>query len=219
MRDLILLFVHILATSICLARPGGVRSVLAESVLLKHQLLILNRSRRRAPNLRVSDRLIAGLCALLVLPRRLVRLAVVVKPSTLLNFHRALVHRKYRLLFSPKNRAKPGPKGPDQDLINAVIEMKQRNPRWGCPRIAEQLALAFGVLINKDVVRRILAAHHQPSGNDVGPSWLTFFGHMKDSLHSMGGSRRVTLMANNSSAARKRLARGLLGRLHSTRWS
>ena len=55
MRDLILLFVHVLATSIRLARPGGVRSVLAESVLLKHQLLILNRSRRRAPNLRVSD--------------------------------------------------------------------------------------------------------------------------------------------------------------------
>ena len=75
MRDLILLVVHVLATSIRLARPGGVRSVLAESVLLKHQLLILNRSRRRAPNLRVSDRMIAGLCALLVLPRRLVRSA------------------------------------------------------------------------------------------------------------------------------------------------
>jgi hypothetical protein len=111
MRNLILLFVHIVATSIRLVRPGGVRSVLAESVLLKHQLVILNRS-RRAPNLRASDRLIAGLCALLILPRRLVRSAVVVKPSTLLNFHRALVHRKYRLLFSPKHRAKPGPKGP-----------------------------------------------------------------------------------------------------------
>jgi hypothetical protein len=36
MRDLIFLFVHVLATSIRLARPGGVRSVLAESVLLKH---------------------------------------------------------------------------------------------------------------------------------------------------------------------------------------
>jgi putative transposase len=85
-----------------------------------------------------------------------------VKPSIVLSFHRALVHRKYRLLFWPKNRSKPGPKGPDQDLIKAVIEMKQRNPRWGCPRIAEHLALAFGVLINKDVVRRILAAHYQP---------------------------------------------------------
>jgi hypothetical protein len=82
MRDLILLFVHILATYIRLVRPGGVRSVLAESALLKHQLLILNRSRCRAPNLRVSDRLIAGLSALLVPPRRLVRSEVVVKPLT-----------------------------------------------------------------------------------------------------------------------------------------
>jgi putative transposase len=185
MLDLILLFVHIVTTLVRLAGPGGVRSVVAESVLMRHQLLVLNRSRRRAPNLGALDRLIAGWCALLVLPRRLIRCAIVVKPSTLLSFHRALVHRKYRLLFSPKSRTKPGPKGPDQDLIKAVIEMKQRNPRWGCPRIAEQLALAFGVPINKDVVRRILAAHYQPSGNDAGPSWLTFVGHMKDSLHSV----------------------------------
>src|SRR2546430_2873618 len=185
MLKLILLFVHIVTTLVRLAGPGGVRSVVAESVLLRHQLLVLNRSRRRAPNLGALDRLIAGWCALFVLPRRLIRCAIVVKPSTVLSFHRALVHRKYRLLFSPKNRSKPGPKGPDQDLIKAVIEMKQRNPRWGCPRIAEQLALAFGVLINKDIVRRILAAPYQPSGNDAGPSWLTFFGHMKDSLHSI----------------------------------
>src|SRR5580692_8721289 len=107
-------------------------------------LLILNRSRQRGPNLRTSDRLITGLCAILVLPRRLVRSAIAVKPSSLLNFHRALVHRKYRLLFSAKRRTRPGPKGPSADLIRAVVEMKQRNPLWGCPRIAEQIALAFG---------------------------------------------------------------------------
>ena len=39
-------------------------AVVAESVLTKHQMLILNRSRRRAPNLRIQDRLIAGLCSL-----------------------------------------------------------------------------------------------------------------------------------------------------------
>src|SRR2546428_5051591 len=100
MREFIILFLHALTMVVRLVRAGGMRSVLAESILLKHQLLILNRSRRRAPNLRASDRLIAGLCALLVLPRRLVRSAIVVKPSTLLSFHRALVHRKYRLLFS-----------------------------------------------------------------------------------------------------------------------
>ncbi len=30
--------------------------------------------------------------------------------------------------------------------------MKRRNPRWGCPRIAQQIALAFAVDIDKDVV-------------------------------------------------------------------
>ena len=85
----------------------------------------------------------------------------------------------------PKTQSEPGPKGPGPDLIRAVIEMKQRNPRWGCPRIAEQIVLAFGVPINKDVVRRILAAHYHPSADGAGPSWLTFLGHMKDSLYSI----------------------------------
>ena len=53
----------LLATLARLAGPGGARSVVAESVLVKHQLLILNRSRKRSPNLRPSDRVVAGLCA------------------------------------------------------------------------------------------------------------------------------------------------------------
>jgi hypothetical protein len=55
MRELLPLFLHVVVTLARIVRPGGVRSVIAESVVLKHQLLILNRSRRRAPNLRVSD--------------------------------------------------------------------------------------------------------------------------------------------------------------------
>src|SRR5437879_6465597 len=96
MRDLIILFVHLLTTVVRLASPRGLRSVVAESVLLKHQLL--SRWRRRAPNLFVCDRLIAGLCSLFIRPARLIRSAVVVKPSTLLSLHHTLVKRKYLLL-------------------------------------------------------------------------------------------------------------------------
>ena len=63
MRDLAVLFLHLLATVARLAGPGGARAVVAESVLVKQQLLILNRSRKRSPNLRPSDRVVAGLCA------------------------------------------------------------------------------------------------------------------------------------------------------------
>jgi hypothetical protein len=60
MRDVVILFVHLIVTFTRLARPGGIRSVVAESVLVKHQLLILTRSRKRAPNLGALDRIIAG---------------------------------------------------------------------------------------------------------------------------------------------------------------
>jgi hypothetical protein len=52
MRDFVIVFVHLIVTLARLARPGGLRSVVAESVLVRHQLLILNRGRQRAPNLR-----------------------------------------------------------------------------------------------------------------------------------------------------------------------
>jgi putative transposase len=185
MHDLIVLLVHLITTVLRLTRPGGLRSVVAESVLIKHQLLIMNRSRHRAPNLRVWDRLIVGFCPLWIKPTRLLRAAIALKPSTLLHFHRALVHRKYRLLFSPKRRTKPGPKGPNPELIRAVVDMKQRNPTWGCPRIANQITLAFDIPINKDVVRRILARHYGPERDGGGPSWLSFLGHMRDSLWSV----------------------------------
>ena len=156
MRDLLILILHLVTTVLRLARPGGLRAVVAESVLAKHQLLTLNRPRRRSPNLRIRDRLIAGFCSLWIRPSRFRQVAILFKPSTLLSFHRVLVKRKYRLLFSPKAKIKPGPKGPTSELIRAVVEMKQRNPTWGCPHIADQINLAFGTSINKDVVRRIL---------------------------------------------------------------
>ncbi len=64
--------------------------------------------------------------------------------------------------------------------------MKRRNPHFGCPRIAQQIAYAFGIEIDKDVVRRVLATHYQPEpGGGTGPSWLTVIGHAKDSLWSV----------------------------------
>ena len=184
MRDIVIVFVHLIVTVVRLARPGGLRSVVAESVLVKHQLRILRRGRKRAPNLRAADRIIAGLCTFFMHPARVPRSAIVLKPSTLLHLHHVLTKRKYHLLFSSGRGHQPGPKGPDKALIDAVVEMKRRNPSWGCPRIAQQIALTFGVKIDKDVVRRILGVHYRPEPDSAGPSWLTFLGHMKDSLWS-----------------------------------
>src|SRR6185369_13906084 len=127
---------------------------------------------------------IAGLCALFMRPARVVRSAIVLKPPTLRHLHSVLRKRKYRMLFSPRHCRRPGPKGPNKDLIEAVVATKRRNPGWGCPRIAQQISLAFGVEIDKDVVRRVLSVHYRPESDSQGPSWLTFLGHTKDSLWS-----------------------------------
>jgi hypothetical protein len=42
----------------------------AESALVRHQLLVLISGRKRAPNLRGADRIIAGLCTLFMRPAR-----------------------------------------------------------------------------------------------------------------------------------------------------
>ena len=60
MRDFLILFVHLIGIVVRLAKPGGLRSVVAESVLVRHQLLILNRGRKRAPKQRAADRIITG---------------------------------------------------------------------------------------------------------------------------------------------------------------
>lgn len=91
MRDLLTLFLHLLTTLAKLAGPGGMRGVVAETLVTKHQLLVMNRSRRRGPNLTAVDRVVMGLCTLLMAPSRIRKAAAVLKPATLLGFHQALI--------------------------------------------------------------------------------------------------------------------------------
>jgi hypothetical protein len=118
-------------------------------------------------------------------PRRIRKAAIALKPATLTKFRSTLLSRNYHRLFSSRKNAKPGPKGPSDDLVRVIVEMKQRNTQFGCPRIAQQINKAFGVNIDKDVVRRVLAKHYRPKPYNGGLSWLTFFRHTRDSLWSI----------------------------------
>ena len=110
MKDFLLTLLHVAVTTARLCGPGGVRAVIAENLVLKQQLIVLRRARRRAPNLRLSDRLLCGFGSLFLSPGRIRRVAIALRPSTLLALHRALLRRKYRRLFS----STPDPKRPDQ---------------------------------------------------------------------------------------------------------
>lgn len=86
MRDWLVLMAHLIVTSIRIMALGGARAVITESLLLKHQLLILSRSRKRAPNLRSLDRVLLGLGAMLVSPQRMLKVAVAITPRRCCDF-------------------------------------------------------------------------------------------------------------------------------------
>ena len=61
MKDLLLLLAHLLTTLAKLLGPGGAKAIVADSLPMKQQLLVINRSRRRAPNFSELDRFLFGL--------------------------------------------------------------------------------------------------------------------------------------------------------------
>jgi hypothetical protein len=62
MKGLLILLIHLATVLARLLRPGGVRGLVAENLLMKQQLLVLGRSRRRAPNVSSRERFVLGLC-------------------------------------------------------------------------------------------------------------------------------------------------------------
>ena len=55
---------------------------------------------RHIPQLTQADRTLFAILAQIIPQRRPQKLAIIVKPATILKFHKALVKRKYRLLYS-----------------------------------------------------------------------------------------------------------------------
>jgi len=131
MKSLLMVFGHLLYVIVKLMSPGGIRTLIAENLLLKQQMIVLNRGRGRAPNVPSVQKLILGFLSSLIPMRRLTKVSVSLKASTLFKFHKLFVNRKYQKLFSSKEKKKPGPKGPERELINIVVEFKRRNPRCG----------------------------------------------------------------------------------------
>ena len=186
MKDLLLPLLHLAVTAAKLCRPGGVRAVIAENLLLKQQLIVLRRSRQRAPNLRVGGRLLCGFGALVLSPGRIRKVAIGLCPSTLLTCHQALVRASTADGFpQARDRRSRAPRGrasrssaPSSSSNRAILDS-------GCPRIARIISQTFGVDIDKNVVHRVLAKRSRPAPGGTGPSWLSFVGHTTDSLWSV----------------------------------
>src|SRR5215470_13994319 len=135
-----------------------------ELVALRQQVGVLKRKNPR-PQLSLCDRFFW-----LGLRRRWSQWAsvlVIVKPETVVGWHRAGFRRYWRFL-SPH---RPGRPKISPELCNLIRSMTAENPTWGAPRIhGELLKLSF--VISESTVSRYLAQGASP--RDRGQRWLTF---------------------------------------------
>jgi putative transposase len=137
-----------------------------ELLVLRHQLVVLNRQQPR-PSLRPADRALLAALTRLLPPRR--RHGLVVTPQTLLRWHRELVRRKWA-----QQRRGPGRPPVDRRLRELVLRLAHENPGWGYPRIAGELG-KLGLRVSPSTIRRILLANRLgPAPRRSGPSWREF---------------------------------------------
>ena len=90
--------------------------------------------------------------------RALEAVANIVKPETLLGWHRRLVAKKFD---GSKNRQYPGRPRVDADIEELVVRLAQENKSWGYDRIAGALA-NLGHEVSDQTVGNILKRHGIP---------------------------------------------------------
>jgi hypothetical protein len=93
-----------------------------------------------------------------------------VRPETLLRWHRELVRRKWTY----KGRARPGRPPIDPEVSALIVRFGRENPRWGYQRIRGEL-LKLQIRVSATTGRTILLRHGlDPAPRRAGPTWTEF---------------------------------------------
>jgi putative transposase len=144
---------------------------IAEILILRHQLAVLQRRQPRRPNLNWADR--ALLATLLgVIPRaRRHGLRLLVTPDTILRWHRDVVRRRWA---ARSMRGRTGRPATRRNVRALVLRLARENPAWGYRRIHGELA-GLGVKIAASTVWEILKkAGIDPAPRRSVPTWPQF---------------------------------------------
>ena len=144
---------------------------IAEILILRHQLPVLQRRQPRRPRLDWADRaLLATLLAVIPKARRR-GLRLLVSPDTILRWHRDIVRRRWA---ARSIRGKTGRPATRRNIRALVLRLARENPGWGYRRIHGELA-GLGVRISASTVWEILKkAGIDPAPRRTGPAWSLF---------------------------------------------
>src|ERR1700676_1549331 len=146
----------------------------AEVLFLRHQLNVLRRKSPRRVALNNIDRLV--LTGLYYLAPQLLDALKIVKPETVIRWHRA----GFRAYWRWKSRPHGGrPKTP-LEIRHLIREMSLANPLWGAPRIHGEL-LKLGIDAGQTTVAKYMARGRRPPSQ----GWKTFLHNHADGIASM----------------------------------
>src|SRR5438552_14963781 len=147
-----------------LGRGSSIRSLELENAVLRHEVRLLRRQRRKL-DLRALDRVVLA-AASRAIPRDRWGLFLV-RPQTLLRWHRELVRRKW----THRRKGKPGRPPIDPEVRALILRLGRENRRWGCIRIQGELR-KLGIRIGATTIRSILRRSGLgPASRGPDPNW------------------------------------------------
>jgi putative transposase len=160
--------------------PMSDRDKDAEILALRHQLAVLERQMGRT-RVRFTPTDRAFLAALLhrLAPEPLHRMRLLVRPDTVLRWHRDLIRRRHAARSKPKRQGRP----PTVRSIRAlVLRLVRENPQWGYRRVHGEL-LVLGVKVAASTVWEILKdAGIDPAPERAASTWAAFLRSQADAL-------------------------------------
>ena len=141
----------------------------AEILALRLQILVLQRQ-INGPKMTDTDRTILAMLSTVFDRRRLSDVFLIVKPATVIGWHRRLVARHW----TQPPAAKPGRPSVDPEVRRLILRVAGENPGWGYRRIHGELG-RLGHQIAASTVWKILrAAGINPTRDRTGPTWMEF---------------------------------------------
>jgi len=141
----------------------------AEILALRHQVLVLQRQIDR-PRFNETDRTVLVLLASVMDRARRGRSLLIVRPATVLAWHRRLVARHW----TQPPTSRPGRPPVDPELLRVILRLARENPTWGYRRVHGEVHRLGRAVAASTVWKVLRAAGIDPRRDRTGPSWSEF---------------------------------------------
>ena len=135
----------------------------AENIALRQQIVVFKRHAKR-PRLQKSDRLFWIWLSALWKEWRFV--LTIVKPETVIKWHRQGFRHLWRWKSQPRRTGRPKMRA---EIRNLIRKVSQENPLWGAPGIRDELSM-LGYVVAKSTVEKYMVRSNRPPPQN----WRTF---------------------------------------------